>query len=687
MAGMRLLLTKGREGYTRCASDFLKLRYAYQVVRLAHYVGDYEECVALYDELVPPLHHVESTIRYWTLEHKAGALRRIGKVAESLYLFSRVFDVAPERHNAVLQSFRFIPADDETWQTCLGLAENAQEQIMLWKLRWAARVRAPFPHQIEPLQAIYELESASPVLETMLVERIHEIERVAVSPYLPQYFDLPLATKKPEKPHLLKSFWQRLWGGTHRKRKPARMPRTLESALHARAKKPIEDPETISQLKQFVLHCVTSGQVRQPALWYPSAAYLSFMEGEYDEALAYLEKAQTQPVADQHILHQARLIECLVELYRMKTIAADFEQRIYPELQWLIAQTQGMQINSVMTSLAQKYLLQDDVPKAILCFLKAGDVVAANVLLDVYAAPEDLEALSMLLAQTDPPEFEAWLVKDFPLTQYELADLLGTRLLRRHQFGDAFAIFQTLPEDYWTQAKDCKEAGSPHYGYGTYLASSQIPKGGQPYWGSPYCQQGQPENKVFATSFSNNWYYTAGDVEKLNKFTFTRKILELEEQAQQTRKHAAQYYWQIANAFYNTPYWGYSGIVWWGELVDTFNWYYDPGGYPFNVQGIAETMYYRKQDFLDEYGNLSIALEYYEKALKASKDKELAAQAALMAYRCNNKALASLHDLYYERALEQQDTTYLQVLQKKYADSAFYKQMIKECPTVKHFSQ
>ncbi|HEX2952878.1 MAG TPA: hypothetical protein VHR47_02705, partial [Bacillota bacterium] len=52
---MDKLIQKGLKAYHDCPADDLKVRYAYQIIRLAHYAGFYDDCVKLYDQLVPSL--------------------------------------------------------------------------------------------------------------------------------------------------------------------------------------------------------------------------------------------------------------------------------------------------------------------------------------------------------------------------------------------------------------------------------------------------------------------------------------------------------------------------------------------------------------------------------------------------------------------------------------------------------
>ena len=102
---MKALIFEGERVFIKLKSNNIKLRYAYQLIRLAHYAQDYSMVLELYDRLLPRIDPVESIIYDWILSHKAGALFRLGKRVEAAYLFSLVYDRCPSKREAAYQSF------------------------------------------------------------------------------------------------------------------------------------------------------------------------------------------------------------------------------------------------------------------------------------------------------------------------------------------------------------------------------------------------------------------------------------------------------------------------------------------------------------------------------------------------------------------------------------------------------
>ncbi len=71
---MKALIAEGLQKYKKAKAPFLKLRYAYQIVRLADYAGLSRECAQYFDTLVPG-HDDGSVYYYEALRHKASRQR------------------------------------------------------------------------------------------------------------------------------------------------------------------------------------------------------------------------------------------------------------------------------------------------------------------------------------------------------------------------------------------------------------------------------------------------------------------------------------------------------------------------------------------------------------------------------------------------------------------------------------
>jgi len=72
-------LEEGLRHFRRTKSHYIRLRYAYQIIRLAHYSQQHERVLELYDELLPKIDNDPSIIEDWIEGHRAGAMMALGE--------------------------------------------------------------------------------------------------------------------------------------------------------------------------------------------------------------------------------------------------------------------------------------------------------------------------------------------------------------------------------------------------------------------------------------------------------------------------------------------------------------------------------------------------------------------------------------------------------------------------------
>jgi hypothetical protein len=169
---MQGLIRVGKQLMDETDSHFLKLRYAYHAIRLAHYAGQWQQTVDLFRELMPKVEQRKpSIVAFWALGHVAGALQRLGKYGEAAYRFSTVFRFCPSKRTQAFESF--VIRDDNDWQTALRYCQNDAERATLYLMR-AGKYRSTF---LEDLSAAYEADPGNPQLTLMLVSQVQYFEK------------------------------------------------------------------------------------------------------------------------------------------------------------------------------------------------------------------------------------------------------------------------------------------------------------------------------------------------------------------------------------------------------------------------------------------------------------------------------------------------------------------------------
>lgn len=168
---MQRLIDEAYETFLRTESDYIKLRYAFQAIRLAHYAKDYHQTLDLVEYYMPKIDNDPSIVEYWIMGHQAGALQALGERPESAYLYSRVFEKCPGKRESAYRSFRID--SDEEWQQCLLFCKNDHERANLYVLR----ANSNNARLIEEMRNIYSYDPQHHALEMLLVRELQQLEK------------------------------------------------------------------------------------------------------------------------------------------------------------------------------------------------------------------------------------------------------------------------------------------------------------------------------------------------------------------------------------------------------------------------------------------------------------------------------------------------------------------------------
>lgn len=232
-AAMQGLIREAREQFLTIESDYIRLRYAYQMIRLAHYAGDYPLVLELYNFLMPKIDHDPSVVEYWIKGHLAGAKLALGNRVEAAYLYAQVFDRSRGKAETAFRSFRI--RTDAEWEQCLLLCQSDRERAALFALRASAQDSKA----ADEMEKIYALNPANAHLEVLLVREIQQLER-----------DFLGASFRPS----------------------------------TRVKPRPDAGRYLIRLQQLVRRILEEGQVPRRELWLLADGYLEVLAGNYVEA-------------------------------------------------------------------------------------------------------------------------------------------------------------------------------------------------------------------------------------------------------------------------------------------------------------------------------------------------------------------------------------------------------------------
>lgn len=279
---MQRLIDLGKRVFMRTESHYIKLRYAYQLIRLAHYAQDYEQTLELYDFLMPKIDNAPSIIEDWILGHKAGAMMALGQNVEASYLYAKIFGKCPSKRESAFRSFKI--KTDEEWHQCLLLCEDNPERANLYVLR----ANGENAIILEELKKIYDLDPKNENLEFLMVKEIQKLEK-----------DL-LGTEFNDHRRENKRF--------------AKIPRPIAGSY-------------IIDLQKFVRHLIDEKKVRRPDFWLIVEGYLELLAGNYYDAGKSFGTAQ-KLVKNDTLKQQLEVFELVLKISAMESVDETVETEI-----------------------------------------------------------------------------------------------------------------------------------------------------------------------------------------------------------------------------------------------------------------------------------------------------------------------------------------------------------------------
>jgi len=356
------------------------------------------------------------------------------------------------------------------------------------------------------------------------------------------------------------------------------------------------DKKDILYLRQFrnfliSIYSQTSGEQKDYVA--AAIAHLSFMDDRVDLGKKYANRISKN--ANSSIQMQKSIQLALLSLRQddLKDKKVQDQLAVY----FNFVQNSAKKNSSLRKCMYSLYLIASEE------FLKRGDAVYGGLfslksynknedqfpyelgIIDYFdrnATIKDMERIIELKQKKNKTSFEKFIcLNAMPDDINLLKDVKGTIAFRDNNLQLAYSTFASIPQDFWEK----------NYAYKDHLNEDPfIPK-------------------VLQKTKDRNYNY------RFNKAEFLGKLIELK------RQNTATSNLMLAHAYFNVSFFGNSWM-----MVS----YYWHEGFGFNSKTENEKKY---QDY--NYYCLTIAKEYYQKALKMSEDKNEKAIASLMIFKCN----------------------------------------------------
>lgn len=575
----------------------IKLRYGYQLVRIAHYKKQYQTALKYFADYVESLNY-KPAIYYYALDQKAGAESGLKLFAASNYDFFQVFTHTRNRKESAFQSIRFSKTPDYT--ALLSRTKTSAERNDLYLMLGYFEFN-------NPLSSIKKIVQTSPdavQAKVLMARAINSIERE----YIPtgNYFD----------------FCDTCYLKTKDKRFPVVMAGDKsEKFFH--------------QLIAFSHQMTTSPKVKEKDFWNLTSAYLYFLNKDFHSAKSYLVQVkeinklyakQKQNLAIYiDICEQPRITDKVERLFYVKyKLSFDIEKD----------NTNSLINNFLEDVLANRYYLQQDYAKS---FLLHNDITSLEQNPDLSI----LDAIDALYQKSGKNDFEKLLLKrlcpranpnekrfqEFDIQSY-INNMRGTIYLSRGELIKALEAFKKVKPGF-TQF-DLTRLNSENTGYywpkSTFDGFSGISKR---IFGSNILERFScAEDTVMSVAYLNEFPIIKS---LMNKRELTETIISLESMATQNNEQAAKAAYLLANFFYNTTNTGYYRHI---LRFDQDNFYCEKYSYS-KQPNVYNNIYLKFFGVRCYYNNdVSLSQQFLEKALLLAQDNELKARIIFALSKC-----------------------------------------------------
>ncbi len=398
---MQELIDRGLQEFKKSKSNYIKLRYAYQIIRLAHYKKNYRQTLDLYEYLIPKFDPVESIINYWIMGHRAGAMMAMGEQVKASYLFSLIFENCPSKRESAYRSFKI--STEAEWKAALLLCQDDKERSTMY----AIRASSESSRAAEEMENIYQLYPESPNLELLLVKEMKKLEK-----------DL-LGTAFNDRKRQNKQLF-----GIPRK----------------------ERGDLIISLHNFVKKCLKENKIRNLQLWQLADGYLEFLAGDFYAAGKTFSKIETQ-IQNPVLQEQLRVFQLALKINNFRRITSEDEKVIAAiMLEDTLYKKYKDFPDFLNDRLSHVYKEQGNPGKAFKVKFQLSDL-KPNPQLEI------IDDLLEVCRKEMPTKFERALItkKDGTTIESDLLDMKGTYFLAQGKTETALDIFKRIPRNDWNK--------------------------------------------------------------------------------------------------------------------------------------------------------------------------------------------------------------------------------------------
>ncbi len=519
-------LISGETLLQNAQKPFVKLRTAYQLMKLSQYAGDTAKSVDYYEKYIKNAKSsswIESSAMFYYAT-------TIKDVIQRNFWLAKAFEWSIDKRKRAVQLFEF-----EHFDKTLLLAKTPHEKAVLQTM-FALQKQG---RQLPELEKIYALDPTNKDFNMLIEREVNKVES-----------------------------WLYTTALTYRE-----MDYFEEEGGGDKTKNLRNDFGYLKDLRRFVDKVVADGKQTDKAFLQLSLAHLSFIAQDFDAADTYLKQVGNAKSSNNAIRIQLEITRVLNQVGRKLNVEA--EQQIVNLMAFLEKEQNNILDYKVLKAqlmrwFAERFFAKGEIAKGVLLTSKHhltlgfgsndGGYVNFYHKLFELGTPKDYEALLALLdKKTGLTPFETFLVSEpKPYAEYynydelvydektgksyhpkkapnkgwdlnKIKDYYGTHYLLNDNLEKAALVFKTIPVEFWDE-----------FPYKKYLSNN------------PFIT----DLRINGTSPLNDTLLRCN-----NKADLVQKIIDLKKEAQQNSAKRAEIYYLLGNAYYNMTQNGKSWLM------------------------------------------------------------------------------------------------------------------------------
>lgn len=520
-------LKQGRSLFAKSTNAFIKLRIAYQILKLSREDKEKTQQFNFIDKNAPAGAWVRDMALY------RFAVSQNHQSPQCQYWLSKAFDGC--RWNKEWLMYYFNAAQ---LPKILPFTRDNHERAVLQTM---AGIKYK-GKAINDLQKSWQYDPTYPALSLLLTREINKLENWLLTPKLTdKTARFEMSSEAEEKT-------------------------TTDALLRS-------DLAYLHQLYDFVNKALTSGKTPDPDFWRLSAAHLMLLDGDFAKTHEHLKQIAAPETLPSRLKIQYQITELLAELLDRKTITPETEEKIPPIFNLLDkAQNQIGDAEKLQSQLAiflsDAFIKRGSVAKGALLLSRSyqdwpcrfGNRVFYLKLLET-AGPADYDELLALLSRSPRTSFERWLTA-IPVP-YEYA-----RWERDYDEASGKYIPVKPPANAKWDLNVIREFKARHYIWedrldSAYLIVKDIP---ETYWTAKSTTFHNDSDNPFSVGIKIPGVELSGETMNFNHdlARFFKQMIELREEAKTDSSKLQLNYLLLGNAYFNMTWMG----RWW-EVFDT----------------------------------------------------------------------------------------------------------------------